>query len=284
MSDTVKPKKRWFLKAELLVLLCLVVLWIVDLKTDCVPRAAAGALRQAVKVAPNWENGHDALGWVYLSCRNHEKAYDAYCQADIIAYKRAIRIDPNDAQAHFDLAQSYHYNEEDNIEQAIERYRAAIRIEPNWAGAWLFLGLAYEDVGHYHKAINAYEEALIIDPEDLYTQACLANGYLELGISYEKVGRDEEAQAYIQKAMLTNPNLPTELFRYGKWDYREGNWMDAIENYKLSIKLKPNNPEAHYNLGKAYLKIENKDLAWEEYEILKTLDEELANELLGIIN
>jgi hypothetical protein len=28
----------------------------------------------------------------------------------------------------------------------------------------------------------------------------------------------------------------------------------------------------------------NKDLALEEYEILKTLDEELANELLGFIH
>lgn len=65
MSDTVKPKMRWFLKAELLVLLCLVVLWIVDLKTDCVPRAASGALRQVVKAAPNCGYAHELLSDTY---------------------------------------------------------------------------------------------------------------------------------------------------------------------------------------------------------------------------
>ena len=40
---------------------------------------------------------------------------------------------------------------------------------------------------------------------------------------------------------------------------------------------------AHYFLAKAYLKMGNKDLALEEYEILKTLDEELANELLVLL-
>jgi len=41
--------------------------------------------------------------------------------------------------------------------------------------------------------------------------------------------------------------------------------------------------EVYYNLGETYLKLGNKDLALEQYEILKTLDEELANELLVLI-
>jgi hypothetical protein len=41
--------------------------------------------------------------------------------------------------------------------------------------------------------------------------------------------------------------------------------------------------QAHYRLAKTYLKMGDKDLALEEYEILKTLDKELANELLCLI-
>lgn len=39
-----------------------------------------------------------------------------------------------------------------------------------------------------------------------------------------------------------------------------------------------------YHLAKVYLKTGNKALALEEYEMLKTLDEELANELFELMN
>lgn len=263
MGDTVKRKKRWFLKAELLTLFCLLIIWVVDLKTDCVPRAAAGAIRQVVKVAPNWENGHGILGWVYLSCRNHEKANEAWDKADMIACKRDVGANPNDAQAHFDLARSYHYGEEDNIEQAIEHYKAAVRIEPNWAGAWIFLGEAYEDVGHYHKAMEAYQEAVLIDPEELSTCGGLAR--------------------VCQKVINTDPENADAHLLLGNAYYNSNRPEEAVEAYKQAIEIDADMAQAHYKLGKVYLKMGNKDLALEEYEILKTLDKELANELFEML-
>ncbi len=41
---------------------------------------------------------------------------------------------------------------------------------------------------------------------------------------------------------------------------------------------------AHFNLGLAYLGARDKTAAREQYEILKTLDPNLAGELLGFIN
>jgi len=46
-------RKSRLLKVEIVVLVCGATLWGVNLKTNCVPRAAAGALRQVVTVAPN---------------------------------------------------------------------------------------------------------------------------------------------------------------------------------------------------------------------------------------
>ncbi len=40
--------------------------------------------------------------------------------------------------------------------------------------------------------------------------------------------------------------------------------------------------QTYYNLGEICVKMGNKDLALEKYEILETLDEELADELLGL--
>ena len=60
-------------------------------------------------------------------------------------------------------------------------------------------------------------------------------------------------------------------------------YEEAVKDYKKVVEVEPDRAQAYYNLGKAYLKIGDKDLALEEYEILKTLDEELANELIDFI-
>jgi hypothetical protein len=53
MSDTVKPKKRWFLKAELTVLLCIFCIWIIKLMTADIDSTKAAILKQAVSI---WSN------------------------------------------------------------------------------------------------------------------------------------------------------------------------------------------------------------------------------------
>ncbi len=66
---------------------------------------------------------------------------------------------------------------------------------------------------------------------------------------------------------------------YGKL----GCYQDAIESLKQAIRIKPDYAEAHYNLGIAYLRADDKGLALEEYKILKILDAEQANTLFNLI-
>ncbi len=52
----------------------------------------------------------------------------------------------------------------------------------------------------------------------------------------------------------------------------------------MAILLKPDLVGAHYNLGLAYLRIGNREGAVKEYNSLKVLHGDTANELLGLIN
>jgi len=63
-----------------------------------------------------------------------------------------------------------------------------------------------------------------------------------------------------------------------------GRYQDAIEAYKQAIRIKPDDAEAHCNLGSAYFSTGDKGSALEEYKILKTLDAEQANKLFNLIN
>jgi hypothetical protein len=53
MSNAVKPKRRWFLKAQLTVLLCVFCIWIAMLVTTDIDSTKAAFLRQAVKIWPD---------------------------------------------------------------------------------------------------------------------------------------------------------------------------------------------------------------------------------------
>ena len=54
-------------------------------------------------------------------------------------------------------------------------------------------------------------------------------------------------------------------------------------SFKQAIKINPDFADAHYNLGAAYLLLNDRGSALEQYKILKNFDSEKANELFNII-
>jgi len=58
---------------------------------------------------------------------------------------------------------------------------------------------------------------------------------------------------------------------------------EAIEFFKQAIRIKPDYADAHNNLGLAYLGLNDRGSALEQYKILKKLDTEQANKLFNFI-
>ena len=52
-----------------------------------------------------------------------------------------------------------------DMEEAIESYKQAIRINPDDADAHYNLGHTYSDTGMYKEAIKAYKQVIRIDPD-----------------------------------------------------------------------------------------------------------------------
>ncbi|MDP7531067.1 MAG: tetratricopeptide repeat protein, partial [Candidatus Scalindua sp.] len=60
-------------------------------------------------------------------------------------------------------------------------------------------------------------------------------------------------------------------------------YKEAIESFRQAIRIDPDDAGAHFNLGDAYLGLNDEDSALEQHEILKSLDSELANKLFNLI-
>ena len=50
------------------------------------------------------------------------------------------------------------------------------------------------------------------------------------------------------------------------------------------IRVNPDDADAHYNLGNAYIFLNDTDSALEQYKIPRSLDSELANKLFSLIH
>ena len=118
------------------------------------------------------------LGLAYGNAGQYEEA--------IASYKEALRIKPDDADAHYNLG--YVYRELGQYEEAIASFKKSIRIKPDDANAHYSLGLAYDESGQYEEAIASYKEVLRIKPDD-------ADAHFFLVLAYVNAGQYEEAIA-----------------------------------------------------------------------------------------
>ena len=60
-------------------------------------------------------------------------------------------------------------------EKAIEAFKQAIRIKPDYAEAHYWLGHCYSDLGLHREALEAFKQAVRIEPDDAFTQYSLTS-------------------------------------------------------------------------------------------------------------
>ena len=112
--------------------------------------------------------------------------------------QEAVRQNPNDALAHFNLGLTYLVLE--RYEDAIAPLKEAIRIQPDYAAAHFGLGIAYRKSGQHQEAIASYKEAIRIKPD-------FADAHWGLGYVYNELGQYQEAIASYKEALRIKPNL-----------------------------------------------------------------------------
>ena len=110
-----------------------------------------------------------------------------------------------------------------------------------------------------------------------------ARKLLELGHAHRNRGEFKQAIAYYNQALEANPYYSKAYYSIGFAYLKLNLQKEAIDSFKRAVDINPYNPEAYYNLGLSYFIIGSKDSAFECYEILKTLDSQLAEKLRSYI-
>jgi tetratricopeptide (TPR) repeat protein len=193
-------KKRWQ-KTEIILLVSFIaiamVLTFATYERNKVWKDDISLWQDVVKKSPNNARGHNNLGNAYLTNNLPNKA--------LPHFEIALKLSRDYGQiANYNLGVIYH--QKGLIDAAIKKYKMALQLKTVvttspyiYADIHNNLALAYQFKKLHHKAIEHFNSAIKIQPNDAYM-------HNDLGLSYMQVGLIENARKHFQTALRVSPN------------------------------------------------------------------------------
>jgi tetratricopeptide (TPR) repeat protein len=177
---------------------------------------------------------------LHLRILEKKREDDRLVHEEQLLYEK-IRINPNDASAHFDLG--VFYNTLDRNREAIVEFKSALRIEPDhlWASLYLKdLLLSKKRRVTSHPPLSLSEKNIYHAQEQVRLYPDNAGVHLILGDLYEKQGRIDDAIASFKEAVRINPNNANMRIVLGHAYINVHKYGDAIAAYKEALRINPN--------------------------------------------
>lgn len=198
-----------------------------------------------------------------------------YWQNSISLFEHAVKATRSNYVAHNNLASAF--LKAGRFDDAIIQCDEALRYKQDFVEVYLNLGSAYRQKGWYERAIETYKKAMEISPQSVEI-------YYKLGDTYGRIGRYDKAIEAYKKAIELYPDYAQVYNGLGVIYGQTGRYDESISAFKRAIEIVPYFAEAHCGLGISYAMTGNTSGAVAEYEMLKTLDVNLANKLLEVMN
>ena len=106
---------------------------------------------------------------------------------------------------------------------------------------WYNEGVGFIDEGNNEKALEAFNEAIKLDPED-------AEAWNNKGLVLGYIGKYEEAQECFEKALTIDPELTNAWNNNGSALLYVGRYEEAIESFNRTLEIDPENENAIYKI------------------------------------
>jgi tetratricopeptide (TPR) repeat protein len=117
---------------------------------------------------------------------------------------------------------------------------------------WVHYGQGWIDIreGKFDDALDQFEKALLIKPQEAYVVR-------DLGQAFFMKGDREKAIQQLGKASILDPRDANTAFFLGRAYQEKGENLLALENFQRALKLGSEGEELYYYLGMVYGNLNN---------------------------
>jgi tetratricopeptide (TPR) repeat protein len=185
-------------------------------------------------------------------------------------YEAALRQEPDNYQVEYELALTL--IEQQRNSEALELLDCCIntmRRDPAVLYARAVTNIA---MGNYRKAACDLLKTIAIDRTFLHA-------YKQLGFVQFMLGKDEAAMKTLKSGLEIDPKYTEIYCVLGDIYIDLGEFDQAREAFEKALDLEPDKPEPHSKLAMYYVARGDMKGLKREYEILKTLDTALAEQI-----
>ena len=169
----------------------------------------------------------------------------------IAEFRSALVLDPEYADAYAGLGEAYLLgyqqtnHDADWVNQARQNCSQSLQIQQT-AGGLICLGDVYNETGKYDLAVQEFEQAIHIDPQN-------EDGLRGNADALAKLGNPAAAESAYLKAVSLKPNYWGVYSWLGKFYYDQARYSEAITQFEKVIALAPLNYRGYSNLGAMYV-------------------------------
>jgi len=199
---------------------------------------AGKAAQRALQLDPGLAEAHTAEGLVKWYGREFEEAEEAF--------KRAIRLNSNEVQAHQWIGHMLG-SRGGRVEEALGYSRNAVKLDPKSAIILADYGDVLNNAGRFDEALAQFQQAVRIEPR-------FAKGYRLIGQQAVRFGRLDQAISAFRTALDIEPGNWSMISNVGSLYLGLGDDQRAEYWFRLASKQAPGGEEQlGVNLGRLYL-------------------------------
>ncbi|HEV2278220.1 MAG TPA: tetratricopeptide repeat protein [Acidobacteriaceae bacterium] len=162
----------------------------------------------------------------------------------VVAWQKAIAMDPSDARAHNNLGIALAAS--GKVNDAIAEYQKSLSLNANSSQTENNLGSAFALQGNLPEAQTHFENALRINPDNSSAELNLGNALSSQG------GHTEQAMELLSDAVQKLPNSPDGQNGLGIALAHAGRLEDATPHLQKAVELAPQDAGYRFNLGRVY--------------------------------
>ncbi|HEU5198190.1 MAG TPA: CHAT domain-containing protein [Ktedonobacterales bacterium] len=130
------------------------------------------------------------------------------------------------------------YYQVQRYSEALDAYEQATRLAPNDARPYKGKGDALWWLKRYEASLAAYEQAIHLDPN-------FGRAYYGMGLALSRLGQQAETLAAFQRATELDPTYPNAHLNKGDMLFRFNRYEEALTAYERTIQLNPKNAYAY---------------------------------------